>query len=71
MPRENLVVEEAAEYLRTTRGALYAQRCRGENPGALAIKVGRRLLWRVADLEDWLDEQASEQRQELRRYEVA
>jgi hypothetical protein len=44
----------------TTRTALYVQRHRGQNPGALAVKVGKRLVWRRADIERWWEaEQAA------------
>lgn len=50
-----LTVEEVAELLRTTRSAIYSSRHRQEAPGSLAVRVGRRLLWRPRDLEKWLD----------------
>lgn len=56
-----LTVHEASEYLRTSPGAIYTQRHRGENPGALAIKVGKKLLFRPADIEQYLDEQRAAQ----------
>ena len=52
-------VEDVAQWARTTVPALYAQRQRGEAPGALAVKIGRRLLWRPEDLEAWLERQAA------------
>lgn len=52
-----LTVDEAAEYLRLTPGAIYTMRYRGEAPASLAIKVGRRLVFRPADLDRWMDEQ--------------
>lgn len=55
-----LTVEEVAEVLRTTPSALYSSRHRGEAPGALAVRVGRRLLWRPTDLEAWLDRASAE-----------
>jgi predicted DNA-binding transcriptional regulator AlpA len=55
LPSDRLaVIDEVAHYLNTTNSALYSQRHRGENPGALAIRVGRRLVWRPADIEAWL-----------------
>lgn len=54
-----LTVEEVADLLRTTPSALYSSRHRSEAPGALAVQVGRRLLWRPSDLEMWLDEVAA------------
>lgn len=44
-----------------TRSALYTQRHRGQAPGALAVRVGRRLVWRRRDIEQWWEaEQAAE-----------
>lgn len=61
MTRELLTVSEAAEYLRLTPGALYTQRHRGEKPGALGIKVGRKVLYRRTDLERFFDELLEDQ----------
>lgn len=55
-----LTVEEAAAYLRVTPGALYTQRYRREKPGALGIRVGRRILFRPTDIDRFLDERLSE-----------
>lgn len=49
-----LTIEEVADLLRTTPTALYSSRHRREAPGALAVRVGKRLLWRPSDLEAWL-----------------
>ena len=49
--------QAVADRYHTSPGALYAQRYRGNAPGSLACKVGRRLLWRERDLEEWFDEQ--------------
>jgi len=55
-----LTLEETAEYLRLTPGALYTQRYRREKPGALGIRVGRRVLYRPSDIDRFLDERISE-----------
>lgn len=55
-----LTLEETAEYLRLTPGALYAQRYRREKPGALGIRVGRRVLYRPSDIDRFLDERLNE-----------
>lgn len=57
MPSEFLTVSEVAELLRTTPNALYSARHRGLEPASLAVQVGKRLLWRRSDLEDWFDRQ--------------
>jgi hypothetical protein len=50
-----LTAEEVADRYRVSVSALYTQRHRREDPGALALKIGRRLLWRPADLTRWED----------------
>lgn len=54
---EYLTVQEVADLLRTTPTALYSARHRGIEPASLAVQVGKRLLWRRADLEKWFDRQ--------------
>lgn len=51
-----LTIEEAAEYLRLTPGALYTQRYRREKPGSLGVRIGRRILYRPSDIDRFLDE---------------
>lgn len=60
MPEPLLTVKEAADYLRLTPGALYTQRYRGEKPGSLGIRVGRKVLYRPADIDRFLDERLQE-----------
>lgn len=52
-----LTTAEAAEYLRLSPGALYTQRHRGEKPGAFGARVGKKLLFRRADLDRFIDDQ--------------
>jgi hypothetical protein len=52
-----LTTEEVAEWARTTRSAIFSQRHRGEAPGSLGVRVGRRILWRLEDLERWFEDQ--------------
>jgi excisionase family DNA binding protein len=49
-----LTVDEVADYLRTSRAAVYHQVARGQLPGV--VRVGRRVLVRRAVLERALDE---------------
>lgn len=56
-----LTVPEAAEYLRLTPGALYTQRHRGEKPGILGVHVGKKIVYRLADLEKYFDDQLAAQ----------
>lgn len=56
MPEPLLTLQETANYLRLTPGALYTQRYRGEKPGVLGIRVGRRVLFRFSDIDDFLNE---------------
>lgn len=59
MQQPLLTLKETAEYLRLTPGALYMQRYRGEKPGALGIRVGRKILYRPSDIDRFLDERLS------------
>jgi len=56
MLEQLLTLRETAEYLRMTPGALYMQRYRGEKPGVLSIRVGRKILFRSSDIDRFLDE---------------
>ena len=60
MTERLLTIKETAEYLRLTPGALYTQRYRREKPGALGIRVGRKILFRPSDIDRFLDERLSE-----------
>lgn len=55
-----LTVQEAADYLRLTPRALYNQRYRGDDPGALGIRVGKKILYRTSDIDRFLDERLAE-----------
>ena len=50
-------IEQVAKRYHSSPTAIYSQRHRGEAPGALAIKVGKRLLWKLEDLEAWEESQ--------------
>lgn len=60
MPEPLLTLKETADYLRLTPAALYTQRHRGDKPGALGIRVGRKILFRPADINSYLDELLAE-----------
>jgi hypothetical protein len=60
-----LTLREAADYLRLTPAALYTQRHRGTKPGALGIRVGRKILYRPSDINRYLDEQLAESQHAL------
>jgi excisionase family DNA binding protein len=49
-----LTAAEVAALLRTTRTAVYVMAARGQLPGV--TRLGRRLLFRSADLLQWLDQ---------------
>lgn len=56
-----LTSEEAAEYLRTTPQALAQKRARGKGPRAYQPDgSGSRVLYRLADLEEWVESGALE-----------
>lgn len=56
MDTRYLTVEQVAERYQSTPAAIHTQRYRGEKPGALGVKVGKRVLWRESDLDAWFDE---------------
>lgn len=39
---------------------MYIQRHRGDKPGALGIRVGKKILYRPSDINRFLDEQLAE-----------
>jgi excisionase family DNA binding protein len=49
-----ITVDEAADLLRTTRRAIYIMLDRHQLPGV--TRIGRRVLFRSADLLNWLDQ---------------
>lgn len=52
-------IGEVSEFTRLPAATLRWQRHHGSGIGALAIKVGKHLRWRWADIEKYLDEQAA------------
>ncbi|MBA2724978.1 MAG: helix-turn-helix domain-containing protein [Actinobacteria bacterium] len=54
---EYLGIAEVAILFGTSPSALYSQRHRGEAPGSLCVKVGKKLMWKKAELEAWFDQQ--------------
>ncbi|MBI4941871.1 MAG: helix-turn-helix domain-containing protein [Actinobacteria bacterium] len=50
-----MTIDEVAAYLQVPVQTLYTWRVRSKGP--LAIKVGRHLRWRSADVEQWLLDQ--------------
>ena len=67
MSERLLTLKEAADYLRLTPGALYSQRYRGDKPGALGIRIGRKILYRPTDIDRFLDKRLAETYAALRR----
>ena len=60
-----LTVDDVAQLLRTTNRAIYAMIERQQLPGI--VRIGRRVLFRAADLLDWLHQKsAPSQRSEQR-----
>lgn len=56
-----LTVDEVATILRVKPGAIYMQRHRGEAPGSLGIRIGRRILFRPGDLDQFLTSESAVQ----------
>ena len=53
MERRYLTTKETAELMRTTAGVLANMRMRGEGPQY--IKLNRKCLYDLRDVENWLD----------------
>ena len=58
-----LTSEEVAERYRVTPSALWTQRHRGEAPGSLGMRLGRRLLWDPEDLRAYEQQRKEQQRE--------
>lgn len=56
-----LSTEELADYLGVTVATLYEWRTKGKGPRA--VRVGRNLKFRPADVDRWLDQQADGSRE--------
>ena len=52
-----LTVDDVAQLLRTTSRAIYAMIERQQLPGI--VRIGRRVLFRAADLLDWLNQKSA------------
>jgi excisionase family DNA binding protein len=52
-----LTVDDAAEFLRTTRRAIYAMIERHQLPGI--VRIGRRVLLRADELVHWLNQKSA------------
>ena len=60
-----LTPDEVADFLRTTKSAVYAMAERGQLPGQ--ARIGRRLLFRRDALVDWLGQKSAPSPKESRR----
>lgn len=58
-----LTIEEVSALTRRKPTALYTERHRGIGIGALGVAVGRRILWRRADIDAWFSAQLEAQRE--------
>jgi hypothetical protein len=54
-----LTTVELAELLRLSPAAVTTARHRGQAPMSFGFKVGRKLVYRRADVLDWIEEQAN------------
>jgi excisionase family DNA binding protein len=59
MPGKLLSIQELADFLSVPLSSIYGWRGRGFGPPA--IKVGRSLRWRPADVDEWLTTNATNQ----------
>lgn len=54
LPEDRLATtKEAAAFFSTTTSALAVQRHRGQNPGNLGVRVGKRVLYDPATMRSW------------------
>jgi excisionase family DNA binding protein len=60
-----LKVDDVAELLRTTNRAIYAMIERRQLPGL--VRIGRRVLFRTADLLDWLNQKSAPSQRSAQR----
>ena len=60
-----LTVDDVAELLRTTNRAIYAMIERRQLPGV--VRIGRRVLFRSADLLDWLNQKSAPSQRSAQR----
>ena len=52
-----LTVEQLAQMLHVQPSAIHSQRYRGEMPGSLGVKLGKRVFYRRSDLDAFIDQQ--------------
>lgn len=55
--RPFLNTKEVADMFRVSVETIHMQRHRGQEPGALGFKAGKRVLFRPEDIEAWIDAQ--------------
>ena len=60
MESKFLTTEDVADLLHVTPQAILRQRDRGQKPGTLGFRAGKRLLFHRSDIEEWLDERRAE-----------
>lgn len=60
-----LDINEAAELLHSTDMALQQQRNRGQAPGNLGVRVGKRVLWSRALIDAWIASQVDDTHRDL------
>lgn len=58
MSQQYMTVEEVAELTRSTPSAVYQWRARGIGPRA--FNIGKRLLFKPADVQAWIDSHSDE-----------
>lgn len=58
--RDLLTTEELARLLRVSSSAIHSQRYRGEMPGSLGVKLGRRIFFRPVDIDAYIESQLAD-----------
>ena len=61
MDSDLLTVEQLAELLQMSPSAIHSQRHRGQAPGRLGVRLGRRYFYRRQDLDDHITAELAKQ----------
>ena len=60
-----LTVEELAELLEMSPSAIHSQRHRGQAPGRLGVKLGKRVYWRWSDIDSYFTAELAKQNEAI------
>lgn len=63
MGPEYLTLDEFCAAYRISKETVYNQRYRRTNPGSLAVRLGKKLVFRKRDVEAWFDQEQKRSQQ--------